>query len=48
MLTDWLNEECLEQARVQLSLRGVRVFNFKLGCFYDEYLLIYMDARSHV
>ncbi len=25
-----------------------RVFNFKLGCFDDEYLLIYMDARPHL
>jgi hypothetical protein len=24
-----------------------RVFNFKFGCFDDEYLLIYKDARPH-
>jgi hypothetical protein len=25
-----------------------QVFNFKLDCFGDEYLLIYMDARPHL
>jgi hypothetical protein len=25
-----------------------QVFNFKLGCFDDEYLLIYMDTRPHL
>jgi hypothetical protein len=25
-----------------------RVLNFKLDCFDDEYLLIYVDARPHI
>ncbi len=25
-----------------------RVFNFKLGCFVEEYLLIYMDTRPNL
>ncbi len=31
-----------------LKLVLAECFNFKLGCFGDEYLLIYMDARPHL
>ncbi len=45
--------KCLKAGSVKANGRepntGLgKVFNFKLGCFDDEYLLIYMDAHPHL
>ena len=43
-VTEQVNRGARKEPKTGLS----RVFNFKLGCFGDEHLLIYVAARPHL
>jgi hypothetical protein len=50
MLTDWLNEE---QGSLKANGREPKtdlgqVFNYKLGCYDDEHVIMYTDAHPYL